>query len=67
MSARFDAKNRMELTVFNRQREYLDALRATGLYGWTDWDVVAGLIDEGIRNAVKRGFITVIPHKDPNT
>lgn len=41
-----------------RTQHYISQLAETCLYGDNLRDVVIGLVDEGIRNAIKNGFIS---------
>ena len=53
----FIAENSMQFMLHPATNAYLDKLAATSIYGITRVSVAIALIDEGIRNALKNGFI----------
>lgn len=53
----FLAENSMQFTLHPATNAYLDQLAATNIYGNTRVAVAVALIDEGIRKALKHGFI----------
>jgi len=53
--------NTLAIAIHPQTMAYLDQLASTGLYGSDRVTTALSLIDEGVRNAIKNGFIKVEP------